>query len=231
LIGVIYATAGMYILGRLGVDITPLLASAGVAGLAIAFGAQTLIRDYLSGFFILIENQFTIGDVIDVGGVSGVVESITLRVTVLRDAEGVVHYVPNGTLARVSNKTQGWSRSVVDVGVGYGENLDRVTEVLKRTLAQLQAELPWKFLILEEPTVLGVEQLSDSSINLRVSVTCRPGKQWDLSRELRKRIKRAFDDAGIQIPYPQRVVHHVHEEGGPLGHPARLDAGERGAGR
>jgi len=208
----VWSITGIYVLGRLGVDVTPILASAGVVGLAIAFGAQTLIRDYFAGFFILLENQFAVGDVVDAGVAKGVVERFSLRVTTLRDLEGTVHYLPNGTLNRISNLTQGWSRAVVEVGIGYHEDIDRATGVLKEMLTALTHEPPWKFWILEEPTVLGVEKLGDSSVTLRLTVKIRPGKQWEISRELRKRIKQAFDAHGIEIPFPQRVIHHVNVE-------------------
>jgi moderate conductance mechanosensitive channel len=211
--GVVWALAAAYMLGAMGVDVTPFVASAGVVGLAVAFGAQTLIKDFLAGFFILLENQYTIGDVVDVGGISGVVESVGLRVTVLRDLEGTVHFVPNGTLSRISNKTQGWSRVVFEVGVAYSTNIEHATRVLEETLKTLATDLPWKFWIIEDPTVAGVERLGDSSVNIRALVKTRPGKQWDLARELRKRVKNAFDAAGIEIPFPQRTVHHVYENG------------------
>ncbi len=207
----VWIITGIYILGRLGINITPILASAGVLGLAVAFGAQTLIKDFLSGFFILLENQYRIGDVIVIDGVGGVVERITLRVTVLRDLQGTVHYIPNGTMARISNMTQGWSRVVLEVGVSYSENLDRVIRVLKDLLAQLKADPAWGPALLDEPEVSGVESLGESSIDVRVLVKTRPMKQWDVARELRKRIKARFDQEGIEIPFPQRVVHHVHQ--------------------
>jgi len=208
----VWVVACVYILATMGVSVTPIVASAGVVGFAVAFGAQALIRDFLSGLFILLENQYKIGDIVDVGGVAGVVERISLRVTVLRDLEGAVHYVPNGTLSRVANKTQGWSRTVVDVGISYRDDIDRATGVLQETLTKLRQDPPWKFWILEDPVIAGVESLADSCVHLRVMVKTRPGKQWDMGRELRRRIKYAFDAAGIEIPFPQRVVHHIREE-------------------
>ncbi|MEK7867204.1 MAG: mechanosensitive ion channel domain-containing protein [Planctomycetota bacterium] len=213
----------MYVLGQLGVNITPILASAGVVGLAIAFGAQTMIKDFLSGFFILLENQFRIGDVINLEGVGGVVERITLRVTVLRDLQGTVHYIPNGTLTRVSNLTQGWSRVVLEVSVGYGEDIDRVIVVLRDVLAKLREDPAWASGVLESE-VSGVESLGESSVDVRVMVKTPPMRQWDVARELRRRIKMRFDDEGIEIPFPQRVIHHVQapsepDESGPAPEP------------
>ncbi len=206
----------MYVLGQLGVNITPILASAGVVGLAIAFGAQTMIKDFLSGFFILLENQFRIGDVINLDGAGGVVERITLRVTVLRDLQGTVHYIPNGTLTRVSNLTQGWSRVVLEVSVGYGEDIDRVILVLRDVLLKLREDHAWTTGILESE-VSGVESLGESSVDVRVMVKTPPMRQWDVARELRRRIKMRFDEEGIEIPFPQRVIHHVQVPPEPAG--------------
>lgn len=206
---VIWVIASIYVLSRLGVDVTPIVASASVVGIAVAFGAQALIKDFFSGFFILMENQYTLGDVVDVGGVSGLVERITLRVTVLRDGEGAVHYIPHGTVSRVANKTQDWSRVLMDVTVGYREDPDRVTKVLEDVTRRLREDGFWGPRMLDQGIVLGVEALADSAVNYRLLVKTRPGKQWDLARELRRRIKKRFEDEGIEIPYPQRVVRLV----------------------
>jgi len=220
---VVWAIASVYVLRRLGIDVTPIIASAGVVGLAVAFGAQTLIKDFLSGFFILLENQYRVGDVVDLGGVSGAVEQITLRVTVLRDLQGVVHFVPNGMLSRVSNMTQGWSRVVLEVGVSYGSDLDRVLKVFEDALRKFRDDPAWRLRLLDDPVVSGVESLGESAVTVRGLVKTRPGAQWEVGRELRKRIKTRFDQEGIEIPFPQRVVHHIYEgkeveeppEGGP----------------
>ncbi|MGE4182860.1 MAG: mechanosensitive ion channel domain-containing protein, partial [Limisphaerales bacterium] len=207
----VWIVTGVFVLRRVGMDVTPIIASASVVGLAVAFGAQALIRDFFYGFFILMENQFTVGDVVKLGEVAGVVERMSLRVTVLRDIQGVVHYVPNGTIQNVSNMTQNWSRVVLEVPVAYNENTDRVTKVLEGTLRGLREDARWRRQILEEPTVAGVENFDESAVAIRVLVKTAPGKQWDVSRELRRRIKQAFDAEGIVIPFPQRVVHHVYE--------------------
>lgn len=207
---IVWAVAGVYILRRLGMNVTPIIASASVAGLAIAFGAQALIRDFFYGFFILLEHQFTVGDVIKLGDTGGVVERMSLRVTTLRDLYGVVHYIPNGTIQQVSNMTQNWSRVVLEVPVAYSSNIDHVIKVLEQALRALREDPRWRRHILEEPTVAGVEQLGDSSVNVRVLVKTAPGKQWDVARDLRRRVKQVFDAEGIVIPFPQRVVHHVY---------------------
>lgn len=209
---VVWIIAVIYILASLGINVTPIIASASVAGLAVAFGAQALIRDFFAGFFILLENQYTVGDVVDVGSAAGTVEHITLRVTVLRDLEGVVHYVPNGMVQRVSNKTKEWSRIVHEVAVSHGENVDHVIGVLREILAGLQREEPWSRRIIEEPVVAGVQTVGENSIGIRLMIKVRAGRQWELARELRVRIKRRFDEEGIRAPYPQRVVHQLTGE-------------------
>jgi moderate conductance mechanosensitive channel len=197
-------------------DIGPLLAGAGILGLAISFGAQSLVKDIISGFFILFENQFAIGDVIEVAGKSGVVEKMTLRVVVLRDGEGIMHVVPNSEIKVVSNKTRGWSRAVVDVGVPYDENVDRALEVLRDEAAQFSTDKAWGSQLDGPVEVLGVESLSDSAVVLRTMIRTQPGSQWTVAREFRRRIKNRFDLEQLEIPFPQRRV-HVRVEGGPAG--------------
>jgi len=203
----------VYVFAQLGLDVTPIVASASVVGLAAAFGAQALIKDFFSGFFILIENQFTIGDVVTLGTTSGTVERISLRVTTLRDLEGVVHYIPNGSIGQVSNKTQGWSRVVMEISVAYGEDPDRASSVLGEVLLEMAGDEPWREDIIEEPVVAGLENFTERSVDIRIMVKTRPGKQWAVARETRRRIKKRFDELGIEIPFPHRVVHHVYEEG------------------
>ena len=206
----IWVLAGIYFLKGAGLDVTPILASASVVGLAVAFGAQALIKGFFYGFFILWENQYTIGDFVDLEHASGTVESISLRITTLRDLEGVVHYVPNGTVGRISNSTQGWSRVLLNVGVSYDTDTDHASGLLKEILDELNTDNRFAHWILEEPVVCGVQELADSSVNIRLLVKTVPGKQWELAREIRRRVKRRFDDEGIEIPFPQRVVHHVN---------------------
>ena len=196
------------------IDIGPILAGAGILGLAVSFGAQSLVKDVISGFFILFENQFAIGDVIEVAGKSGVVEKMTLRVVVLRDGEGAMHVVPNGEIKVVSNKTRGWSRAVVDVGVGYDEDIDRALGIVRDEASQLATDRVWSPQLDGAPEVLGIESLGDSSIVIRTLIRTQPGSQWGLAREFRRRIKNRFDRDGVEIPFPQRRV-HVRVEGGP----------------
>ena len=206
LIIVISFIALLMILGELGIQLGPLLATAGIGALAIGFGAQSLVKDVISGFFIILENQYRIGDAIEAAGVSGLVESVSLRRTVLRDLEGKVHTIPNGEIKIVSNLSKEWARSVLDVGVSYREDLDKVTELLKQIGRELAAEEPWKGDILEPLQILGVEQFGESQLVIRVIVKTKPLKQWEVGRELRRRIKNRFDEKGIQIPFPHRVL-------------------------
>ncbi|CAN5490595.1 mechanosensitive ion channel family protein [soil metagenome] len=195
------------VLQALGVNIGPLLAGAGVVGLAISFGAQSLVRDIISGLFILFENQFAVGDVVRIGDVSGAVERMTLRVVVLRDVHGTVHVIPNGEIKRVSNLTRSWSRAVLDIGVGYREDVDRVMEVMREVGRELGEDPEWQPLLVEEATVPGIESFGESAVNIRIMVKTIPLKQWDVARELRRRIKRRFDAEGIEIPYPHRTFY------------------------
>ena len=188
------------------IEIGPILASVGVLGLAVSFGAQSLVKDVISGTFMLLESQFGIGDVIAVGDVSGAVEKITLRTTVLRDIFGAVHIIPNGEITRVTNLTKSWSRVVLDIGVAYKEDVDRVIAVLRDEGQRLSADDEWGQLLLDPPEVLGVEKLADSAVVIRMLVRTLPEKQWNVGRELRRRIKIRFDAEGIEIPYPHVSV-------------------------
>ncbi|MEX2572217.1 MAG: mechanosensitive ion channel domain-containing protein [Gemmatimonadota bacterium] len=194
------------VLSSLGLQIGPLLAGAGVVGLAISFGAQSLVRDVISGLFILFENQFGVGDVVRISDVSGKVEKMTLRIVVLRDLQGVMHVVPNGEILRVSNLTRAFSRAVLEIGVAYKEDADRVMDVMRGIGAELWADPEWQPLLVEEPTVPGIESFGDSAVNIRMVATTLPLKQWDVARELRRRIKRRFDDENIEIPFPHRTL-------------------------
>jgi small conductance mechanosensitive channel len=194
------------------IDIGPILAGAGILGLAVSFGAQSLVKDVISGFFILFENQFAIGDVIEAGGKSGVVEKMTLRVVVLRDVEGAMHVIPNGEIKVVSNKTRGWSRAVVDLGVAYDEDVDRALAVVRDEAAQFSTDKNWGSQLDGPVEVLGVESLGDSAVVIRSLIRTQPGSQWNAAREFRRRMKIRLDREGIEIPYPQRRV-HVKVEG------------------
>jgi moderate conductance mechanosensitive channel len=184
------------------INIGPLLASVSVVGLAVSFGAQSLVKDIISGTFMLIEGQFGIGDVVRVGDTAGMVEKITLRTTILRDLHGVVHIIPNGEITRVSNLTKTWSRAVIDVGIGYRVNVDHAMETLRNIGAEFQADPEWGPLLVEPPEVLGIESLAESSVVIRLAAKTLPLKQWEVARELRRRIKLRFDAEGIEIPFP-----------------------------
>lgn len=203
---VIFFIALLMILGELGIQLGPLLATAGIGALAIGFGAQSLVKDVISGFFIILENQYRIGDAIEVAGVSGLVESVSLRRTVLRDLEGKVHTMPNGEIKIVSNLSKEWARSVLDVGISYREDVDQVLKLLEEIGRELGVEEPWKSAILEPLKILGVERFGESQLVIRVVVKTVPLKQWDVGRELRKRIKNRFDEKGIQIPFSHCVL-------------------------
>jgi moderate conductance mechanosensitive channel len=206
LLVVIFFIAILMILGELGIQLGPLLATAGIGAVAIGFGAQSLVKDVINGFFIILENQYRIGDAIEVGGVSGLVETVSLRKTVLRDLEGKVHTIPNGEIRIVSNLSKEWSRSVLDVGISYREDIDAVIDLLSRIGKEMQAEEPFKSAILEPLQILGVERFGESQLVIRMIVKTQPLKQWEVGRELRKRIKNRFDDQGVEIPFPHRVL-------------------------
>ncbi|NPC97753.1 mechanosensitive ion channel family protein [Nocardioides sp. zg-DK7169] len=210
--GVIVAVFGTMILSELGVNIAPIIASAGIIGLALGFGAQSLVKDFLSGVFLIVEDQFGVGDVVDIGEASGTVEAVSLRITRLRDLDGTVWYVPNGEIMRVGNMSQNWSRAVVDVSVGYGEDLARVKDVLRDIAHDLWQDEDFGSVIIEEPEVTGVEMLAPDSVNLRVLIKTSPLEQWAVAREMRQRIKSRFDHEGIEIPFAQRVVWHREEK-------------------
>lgn len=189
-------------LETVGIPIAPLLASVGVIGLAVSFGAQSLVKDVISGTFMLLEGQFGIGDVVRVGDASGSVERITLRTTTLRDLYGAVHIIPNGEITRVTNLTKAWSKNVLDIGVAYKEDVDRVIEVLRDEGAQFAEDENWGQLLLDPPEVLGIDSFGDSAVVIRMVSRTLPLKQWEVGRELRRRIKKRFDAEGIEIPYP-----------------------------
>lgn len=203
----IWGVAAMAILGELGVDLKPILAGAGIVGLAVGFGAQTLVKDVISGFFILFENQFRVGDVIETAGVGGLVEAINLRTTVLRDVQGRVHVIPNGSINVVSNFTREWSRAVLDIGVAYKEDTDRCTEILQRVGAEIESDPRWGPKLLGPFEYPGVESFGDSAVVLRMMVRTVPQERWNVLRELRRRVKKAFDAEGIEIPFPQLTLH------------------------
>ena len=197
IIGVIVVVMAMDILGY---PIGPLLASAGIVGVALGFGAQNLVKDFLSGIFMLLEDQYGVGDVIDMGEATGTVEAVGLRVTRLRSVDGTVWYVRNGEVVRVGNSSHGWARTVLDVRIAYDEDIARVERLLADLVAEFAADPEWERYVLEEPEVWGVENLAADSVVLRVVVKTQPLQQWKIARELRERIKRVFDAEGVQIP-------------------------------
>ncbi len=188
------------------IEITPLLAGAGILGLAISFGAQSLVKDIISGFFILLENQFAIGDIVEAGGKSGVVEKMTLRVVQLRDLQGVLHTIPNGEIKTVSNKTRGWARTVLDIVVAYQTDVSQALQVFRDEAARFSADAAWKSRLDGPLEVWGVEELSDSGVVIRTVARTTPGAQWEVGREYRRRIKERLDAEGIEIPFPQRAM-------------------------
>jgi moderate conductance mechanosensitive channel len=193
---------------EVGIAVGPLMGGAAVLGLAVAFGAQNLIRDYFYGFVILIENQYKLNDVLRIGEMTGQVEQITLRMTVLRDLAGNVHFIPNGKIDSVTNMTHGWSRAVFDVGVAYREDVDQVMDVLMELATDLRRDPAFSTLIIDDPEMLGVDGLSDSAVVIKFLIKTRPLQQWRVKRELLRRIKRRFDELGIEIPFPHRTVFH-----------------------
>ena len=196
------------VLSIIGIPMGPLLASAGVGGVALGFGAQSLVKDFLSGIFMIFEDQYGVGDVVDLGEANGTVEAVSLRVTRLRDVNGTVWYVPNGEIVRVGNMSQNWARTVLDVHVGYREDLARVRRVLQEVAHDLWNDEAYKALVIEEPEVWGVQELGIDGVTVRVTLKTAPLEQWAVAREMRERVKARFDDEGIEIPLPQRVVWH-----------------------
>lgn len=196
----IFTIAALTVMARLGVPLAPLLASAGVGGVALGFGAQSLVKDFLSGIFMIIEDQYGVGDVIDTGEAIGEVEEVTLRVTRVRDGNGVVWYIRNGEIVRVGNRSQGWSTQTVNIPIAYDENVESALHVLRNVASSLAADSPWNDKLLEPPNVTGVESVTGGSVTLGVIVKCLPGEQYAVSREFRERAKVALDKAGIRGP-------------------------------
>lgn len=204
-VAVLVIAAGLFILSRF-VNIAPLLAGVGIVTIAVSFGAQGLVKDFIAGFFILLEDQFRVGETIRVGGVEGRVERMSLRTATLRDGTGPLHFIPNGSIGVVSNLSRDWARALVDVGVAYREDVDRVIALLRRLLTEFAADPAWKGVIVGQPTVAGLQRIGESSVDVRVWVDVFPGKQAEVERELRRRIKNRLDEEGIAMPFPQRVV-------------------------
>ena len=202
----IYTIAFLTILGEFDIDLAPLIAGAGIAGVALGFGAQSMVKDFLAGFFMIVEDQFGVGDVIDVGEATGTVEKVTLRATRLRSVDGTVWHVPNGVIERVGNQSQQWARALLDVSVAYGTDLRQAQDVIKATADGLWRDDEWSGMLLEEPELWGVEMLAADSVDIRLVLKTEPGLQWKVMRELRIRLKEALDAAGIEIPFQQRTL-------------------------
>ncbi|MGH9118902.1 MAG: mechanosensitive ion channel family protein [Acidimicrobiales bacterium] len=199
---VISTIAGMLILAELNINLAPLIASAGIAGVALGFGAQSLVRDFISGIFMMIEDQYGVGDVVDLGDAVGTVEHITLRVTRLRDVNGTLWFVPNGQVLRVANKSRSWGRAVIDIPVVYGTVIERAQAVISSVAETLAADDGWKDKVLEPPEVWGVEKLASDAITIRLVAKTDPAAVPEVQRELRRRIVEAFDAEGIEMPHP-----------------------------
>jgi small-conductance mechanosensitive channel len=203
----IWGTAAVIIMGQLGLEVAPILAGAGVLGLAVGFGAQNIVRDVLAGFFLVLENHVRVGDVAVINGTGGLVESITYRVTVLRDLAGVVHVFPNGTINTLANMTLRWSAYVMDIGVAYKEDTDHVVDVMQRVAEELRKEPEMGPKILGPLEVFGVDDFADSAVVIKARLRTLPIEQWTVGREYRRRLKKAFDAEGIEIPFPHVSVY------------------------
>ncbi len=213
--GLVVAVFGTMMLSEIGVDIAPIVASAGIVGLALGFGAQSLVKDFLSGVFMILEDQYGVGDDVDLGEAIGTVEAVTLRITRVRDVNGTVWYVPNGQIVRVGNQSQNWARTVLDVNVAYHEDLTRVRRVLGEVAHDLWEDDDFRGQVIEEPSVWGVQDLGVDGVTVRVVLKTTPGLQWAVAREMRQRIKARFDHEGIEMPLPQRVVWQRQQPGSP----------------
>ncbi|MGH9228736.1 MAG: mechanosensitive ion channel family protein [Acidimicrobiales bacterium] len=203
---IIWTIAGAMILAELGVNLGPLIAGAGIAGVALGFGAQSLVKDFISGTFMLIEDQYGVGDIIDAGEASGTVEAVSLRTTRLRDVEGTVWHIPNGNIMRVGNMSQQWARALLDVSLAVDTDVDHAQEVIQRVADGVWTDPAWSGEMLEEPEVWGVERLGPEAIVIRLVVKTKPGEQFNVVRELRRRLQQALTDEGIELPDPGRMV-------------------------
>jgi moderate conductance mechanosensitive channel len=203
---VVTVVAGLLILGEFGISVAPILGAAGVVGIAIGFGAQTLVKDYFTGFFLLLENQIRIGDVVDAGGKAGLVEELTLRYLRLRDYSGNVHYIPNNNITIVTNMSLGFAYAVIDAGVAYGEDIARVIEVMRVVAEDMRKDDIFGPKILDQFEVAGVDNWADSAVVIRCRFKVRPLEQWNVRREYLQRLKAAFDREGIEIPFPHVKV-------------------------
>src|SRR3954462_14749305 len=221
---IVYSIAALTVLGELGIDLAPLVASAGIAGVAFGFGAQSLVKDFLTGMFMLMEDQYGVGDIIDAGEAKGTVEAVGLRTTRLRDVEGTVWHIPNGQIARVGNKSQEWARALLDVSVSYDTDLRQAEEVIKDVADSMWHDSDWSSRLLEEPEIWGVENLGPEGIDIRMGIKTRPSEQFKVMRELRTRLKERFDAEGIQTTSPQRSIWMT--DGAPQTTPSSVGEGD-----
>ena len=212
---IIFTIAAFMALAEFDVNLGPLIASAGIVGIALGFGAQSLVRDFLTGIFMLVEDQYGVGDIVDVGEAAGVVEEVKLRTTKIRDVNGTLWHIPNGEIHRVANKSQEWARAVLDVEVSYDTDIAHAMRVIKRVADSVWEDALDHATVLEEPEIWGVETFGASSIAIRLVLKVEPSEQFAVAREVRRRLKIAFDEEGIEIPFPQRTiwVHNVEEPG------------------
>ena len=204
---VLFVVSAMLILSEVGLNLAPILAAAGIGGLAIGFGAQNLVRDVITGFFILLEDHVRVGDVVKVGDQAGVVENITLRVLTLRDLDGSVHVIPHSAITTVTNMTKDFSFAVLDVGIAYREDVDEVIAILKEIGADLRQDPEFALDILEDLEILGVNEFAASQITIKIRLKTAPIKQWRVGREFRRRMKKAFDARGVEIPFPHLTLY------------------------
>lgn len=211
---VILIVASMTVLKEFGIEIGPILAAAGIVGLAVGFGAQSLVKDVISGFFILLEDQIRVGDVVQIAGKGGLVEKINLKTTILRDLAGNVHYVPNGHIDVVTNMTKDYSRYVFDIGVAYREDVDEVIEVIKEVDEEMRNDPAFKDDIIEPIEILGLDQFADSAIIIKARTTTMPIKQWGVGREFNRRLKKKFDERNIEIPFPHVTLYMGQDKQG-----------------
>lgn len=212
----VWAIGILVALREVGLEIGPILASVGVAGLAVGFGAQNLVKDVISGFFLILENQIRVGDVAVVNGTGGLVEQVNFRTIVLRDLEGTVHVFPNGNINTLANLTQVWSAFVFDIGVAYKEDVDEVIPIMRRVGGEMRADPYFGPLIIEDIEIFGVDQFADSAVVIKGRIKTQPIRQWEVGREYRRRLKRAFDDAGVEIPFPHRTLYLGDQPDSPL---------------
>jgi moderate conductance mechanosensitive channel len=203
---VVWTIVVVTVLGVFGINVGPLIAGAGIIGIAIGFGAQDLVKDFLSGVFMLLEDQYGVGDIIDAGEAAGVVEGVTLRSTRIRDVTGTLWHIPNGEIRRIGNMSQEWARALLDIGVAYGTDVDVASQLILRVATDMAHEEDYQEVFLDEPEIWGVENLGTDSVDIRLVIKTQPGQQYAIARELRRRIKRAFDTAEVEIPFPQRTV-------------------------